>query len=161
MAIKDQEIFGLIETIGDHYNQNVNNRYLRNIMLHLPLEKQTWDCIDSMIEISDYTRLQGYRFDELYDQIYAMALFISQVRKTILTNMKLYAGSSSNIPDREKILRDMAVSNLGSNLGILADKVNELFLKVIEIDQDEHTGRRTEYEKMPELAEVGRLLVSD
>jgi len=159
MAIKEQEIFGLIEQIGDHYRQNISNRHLRNVLHHLPLEKRTWDCIDNMIEISDYTRLQGYRFDELYDQIYAMATFISRVRTTILPNLKTYA--SANVPDRDKILRDMAFSNLGSNLGILADRVNELFLKVIELDKVEHRGQKTEYDKMPELADVGRLLVSE
>ncbi len=160
MAVKDQEIFGLIETIGDHYRSNVNNRYLRNVLLHMPLDKRTWDCIDSMIEISDYNRLQGYRYDELYDQIYAMACFIAEVRKTILPNLKSFKSSPVNLSDRDKILRDMAISNLGSNLGILADKVNELFLKVIELDKNEHPGGKTEYDKMPELAEVGRLLVS-
>lgn len=161
MAIKEQEIFSLIETIGDHYNKNINNRHLRNILLHMPMDKGTWDKIDRMIEISDYTRMQGYRFDEIYDQIYAMATFISKTRTTVLPNLKSYSASAGNVPDRDKLLRDMAISNFGSNLGILADRVNELFLKVIELDKDEHPGRKTEYEKIPELAEVGRLLVSD
>lgn len=151
----------MIESIGDHYRQNINNRYLRNVMLHLPLEKRTWDLLDGLVEISDYTRMQGYRYDELYDRIHAMAYFISQVRTTILPNLKAYAGSSAGDSDRDKILRDMAVSNLRSNLGILADKVNELLLRVIELDKEEHPFDKTEYEKIPEMAEVGRLLVSD
>lgn len=161
MAIKEQEIFGLIESIGDHYTKNINNRHLRSLLLYMTLDKRTWDRIDNLIEISDYTRVQGYRFDELYDQIYAMAFFISQARTEVLPRVKSYSASAGNISDRDKLLRDMAISNFGSNLAILADKVNELFLKVIELDKNEHPGRKTEYEKIPELSEVGRLLIAE
>ncbi|MBN2049161.1 MAG: hypothetical protein JW760_01850 [Spirochaetales bacterium] len=159
MPIKEQEIFGSIEAIGDHFRLNIFNRHLRNILLHMPLDKGVWDNVEKLIEISDYTRLQGYRYDELYEQIYSMAVFISQVRKTVLPGLK-GGSSSAAASDRDKILRDMAVSNLGSNLGILADKINELFLKVIELDKQEHPTGKKEYDRIPELAELGRLLVS-
>jgi hypothetical protein len=66
------------------------------------------------------------------------------------------SGASSG-PDR--VLRDMAVNNFSSNLQLFADLVNELYIKLVELDKIDAKGRRPLYLNMPELQDIGRMLV--
>jgi len=53
----------------------------------------------------------------------------------------------------------MAVNNFGSNLQLLADLLNELFVCLVELDKAEAKGRRPLYMSIPELKDIGRMLV--
>ena len=54
----------------------------------------------------------------------------------------LASGGNERVGASDKVFRDMAITNFGPNLKILADKVNELYVKVVAIDK-ESAGRRT------------------
>jgi hypothetical protein len=53
----------------------------------------------------------------------------------------------------------MAINNFGSNLSVLADLVNDLFLKTVMADKEDHQTKRPEYMLLPELKELGDYLV--
>ncbi|MBA7553849.1 hypothetical protein ES705_46453 [subsurface metagenome] len=57
------------------------------------------------------------------------------------------------------ILRKMAINNFGANLGIFADIINELYIKTVALDKEEHQGQRAVYERIDELKNVGQLLI--
>jgi hypothetical protein len=57
------------------------------------------------------------------------------------------------------ILRKMAIDNFGANLSIFADITNELYVKTVALDKEEHQGQRAVYERIDELKEVGQLLI--
>jgi hypothetical protein len=65
--------------------------------------------------------------------------------------------SDPSAPD--KVLRDMAVNNFSSNLQVFADLVNELFVKLVDIDKTRAKGRAPLYTQLAEVSNVGRLLV--
>lgn len=160
VPVKNNDIMTLIERIGEHYRTNIGNRYIRAAFRELPLTQQAWSMIESITEKSEYYNLQGYHYDELYERIMALAEFIYHARKEIaprLRNLLSYGGA---VPvGNERILRDMAVNNFGSNLAIMADMVHQLYSMTVDIDINEHKGRTPAYKQIPGLSEIGRYLV--
>jgi hypothetical protein len=104
-------------------------------------------------------KLHGYRFDELYSGMVALATYIYKVRKEVYPYLKnSLVGKSSG---DEKILQMLAVDNLKTNMSVLADDVSDLYLRVVQLDKDSHQVKRPVYERMPELQTMGQLLTSD
>jgi hypothetical protein len=161
MLLKNPEIFASIEKIGEHFRTNISNRFTRRALATMTLDPGSWNLIEAMTENVDNYRYQGYHLDELYSQILALARFVYQARKQIVPNLRFLAGTGS--PDRvsesDRIFKDMAVNNFGSNLKVLADGLNELYVKVAEIDRESAGTKPPVYSKIPELREVGRYLV--
>jgi hypothetical protein len=163
MQIKDPEIFALIDRIGDHYRTNIANRYVRVALNSVMLDANTREQLEALTEKVDNFRFQGYYFDELYQQILAAARFIYQTRRQVLPNVRALSSVSvdprTGLRDSDKVLRDMAFANLGPNLKVLADQVNELYLKTIAFDKQYMGETDAVYRHLPELAEIGRYLV--
>ncbi len=159
MQVKNAEIFSLIETIGQHYRNNLGNRYLRRAMTSMVLEPGTWNLIELLTEKSENYRYQGFHYDELYQQIVAIARFIFEARTSILPNLRHLVGPTAG--DSDRVYREMAINNFGANLKILADYVNELYVKTVSLDKEASGAKPAAYTRMPELAELGRYLVAD
>ena len=156
--VRDARVIRLIERIGEHYRTNISNRFIRPALLQLPLEKQCWDLIEILTEKLEQYRYQGFHLDELYRQIVACSRFVAVTRREMVPTLRNRLSGSSG-PDR--VLRDMAVNNFGSNLQLFADLVNELYVCLVEIDKAEAKGRRPLYMSIPELQDIGRLLVGN
>jgi hypothetical protein len=157
MQIRDAQVIRLIERIGEHYRTNISNRFIRPALLQLPLEKQSWDLIEILTEKIEQYQYQGYHLDELYRQIAAAARFVALTRRELVPTLRNRLGGGSSGPD--KVLRDMAVNNFASNLQLFADLVNELYINLVELDKLDAKGRRPLYMQLPEMADIGRMLV--
>jgi len=157
VQIRDAQIVRLIEQIGAHYRTNISNRFVRPALLQLPIDKSTWDQIDILTEKLEQFRYQGFHLDELYRQISAAARFVAVARREFVPSLRNRLGSSQGGVDR--VLREMAVNNFGSNLQLFADLLNELFVKLVEMDKLDSKGRRPLYMQIPELGDIGRQLV--
>ena len=158
MPVKDIETFNLIEKLGEHYRVNINNRYLRSALISMDLPPSSRNAVEALTERSEYYRLQGYRFDELYAGIMGAALFIYKARTEILPNLKFHIKTPTD--RNEKILQDMAIENFKTNLGILADDVNDLYLRAVQLDKESHKVKKPVFERTPELETLGQLLTS-
>jgi len=159
MQVKDSEVLRLIERIGEHFRSNISNRYIRPALLHLPLENQVWDMIETLTEKVEQFRYQGFHLDELYRQLAASARFIALARRELVPTLRSRLGSGPRIADSDKVLRDMAINNFASNLKLFADMLNELYVKLVELDKGSSAGRVPLYMQMPELENIGRQLV--
>jgi hypothetical protein len=157
VQIRDAQIIRLVERIGEHYRTNISNRFIRPALLQLPLEKQSWDLMEILTEKIEQYRYQGFSLEELYQQIIAAARFVSITRRELAPSIRFRLTGSSSGPD--KVLRDMAVNNFASNLQVFADLVNELYVTLVEIDKAEAKGHRPIYLSVPDLQEIGRMLV--
>ena len=156
--IRDAHVVRLIERIGEHYRTNISNRFIRPALLQLPLEKQSWDLIEVLTEKLEQYRYQGFHLDELYRQIIAASRFVAVTRRELVPSLRARLAIMSS-SGADKVLRDMAVNNFGSNLQLLADLLNELFVSLVEIDKADAKGRKPLYMSIPELKDIGRLLV--
>ena len=161
MAVRDTEMFRIIERLAEHYNANINNQYLRKAFVNLTIDRVGWERIDRLTTISDYDRAQGFSFMELYERILSMARFIGKSRQEVQPSLRRLLGGRSGAGsfDPEKLRIDMAISNFGSNLSVLADLLNELYLKVVELDKQSHNAKSPVYTRIPELKNIGRMLV--
>ena len=159
--IRDAQIVRLIERIGEHYRTNISNRFIRPALLQLPLEKQSWDLIEILTEKLEQFRYQGFHLDELYRQIIAAARFVSITRRDLVPTLRNRLSGGGGGAPSDRVLRDMAVNNFGSNLQVFADLVNELYVNLVELDKLEAKGKRPLYMSIPELQDIGRLLVGN
>jgi hypothetical protein len=159
MQIKNPEIFSALESIGEHYRSNISNRFTRRAISSMVLDPGTWSQIEEMTEKLENYRYQGYHFDEIYGQILAMARFVYHARHDLLPNLRMLASGGDKGGGSDAIFRDMAIANFGPNLKILADKVNELYVKVVAIDKESVGNKAPVFSQMPELREIGRYLV--
>jgi hypothetical protein len=158
MQIRDAYIIRLIERIGEHYRTNIANRYIRPALLQIPLEKQCWDMLEVLTKKNEQYQYQGFDLDELYRQIAAAARFVALTRHDLIPGLRNRLGTVSYTgPD--KVFRDMALNNFASNLQLFSDLVNELFVKLVELDKIDSKGHMPLYVRMPELSDIGRLLV--
>jgi hypothetical protein len=158
VPIKDPEIYRIIEKIGDHYQNNVSNRFIRKALVILELAQSDLDRLDNLTSKTEYYKQQGFQYDELYEMVLAAAHFIHEARTKMVPNLKgilAHAGS-----DQDRVLRDMAAQNFPVNLAILSDLVNELYMKTTSLDRAEHEKKRPVYERIPELKDLGRYLVN-
>ena len=160
MQIKTPEVFVAIEGIGEHFRTNISNRFTRRGISSLILDPETWNRIEDLTEKVENFRYQGYHFDEIYSQILAMARFVYQAKHDLLPNIRFLAsGGNDHVGASDKVFRDMAIANFGPNLKILADKVNELYVKVAAIDRGNAGIKNPVFNQIPELKEIGRYLV--
>ena len=165
MAIKEPDIYKIVQKISDHYQNNISNRFMRKALLILELPQSEWDRLDGLTAKSDYYKTQGFQFDELYEMVLAAAHFIYQARQKLIPNLKAIVQSAraargrEGPSDKDMILRDMAVHNFPVNLGILTDLINELYVRTASQDRQAHGKKPPIYEKIPELKELGRYLV--
>jgi hypothetical protein len=158
MNIKDPEIFKIIESIGDHYQNNISNRFIRKLLLVLDLPQAEWDRLDGLTTKSEYYKNQGFQFEELYDMVIAAAHFVHQARTRLVPNIKAMVVHGGT--DADRVLREMAAQNFPPNLGVFCDLINELYVRTTDLDKDAHDKTRPVYERIPELKDIGRFLVN-
>ena len=158
MQIRDANIMRLIERIGEHFRANISNRYIRPGLLQLPLEKQIWDLLEKLTEKVEQYRYQGFDLYELYHQVLAAAQFVAVTRKEMVPALRSRLGGGGS-GDADKVLRDMAVANFASNLQVFADLVNELYIKLVELDKNAAKGKKPLYLTIPEIQDIGRMLI--
>ena len=157
MPIKDPDIYRIMEKIGDHYQNNVSNRFIRKALVVLDLQQSEWDRLDNLTAKSEYYKQQGFQFDELYEMVLAAAHFIHEARDEDAAQHQGDARRRA-ATDKERVLRDMAAQNFPVNLEILADLMNELYMKTTILDKAAHEKKRPVYERIPELKELGKLV---
>jgi hypothetical protein len=166
MSTRDEELFKIIEKLQNHYHNNLTNRFIRKALLLMKVPTGTWDALGRLTEKSDFFKIQGYKFKELYEQIFAAATFIYHARTDVLPRLKSLLGEGTSTvfsrqkPDaaKDKILLEMAINNFPANLGVFADLVNELYVRAAKLDRADHPKGKPVYEHMPELKELGKLL---
>jgi hypothetical protein len=160
MQIKDEEIIQKIEKLGEHYRNNISNRFVRPALLHLTLDNQAWDLIENLTEKPDQISTHGVHLAELYRQIEAAARFVSLARTDLAPTLRLRLSPSLRGAS-DRVLLEMAINNFSSNLRLFADMLNELYIKVVQLDVQEAGKHPPLYQQMPELKELGRLLVGE
>lgn len=160
MMIHDATIIEAIEKVADHYNTNIATRFLRPLLAGILSDSDLSRRIADITEHSEAVATQGVHIDELYSQIHAMARFIYLVRLEILPNLRILSGGGPGKgSDANHVYREMAMNNFGANLKVLADYVNELYLKTVNYDKTKAGSGKPVYRTIPGLDEIGRYLV--
>ena len=160
MLVDDRIIAEIVVRIGRHYNENIATRFLR------PLFAQILSNIDLSRHIVDLTEhsedfvLQGFHLDDLYYDIIALSRFIYLVRRDVLPNINSITEANTKMATADKVYRNMAFSNLGPNVDILASLVLELYHATIEYDKKNSINGKEVSRRISGLADVERLLTN-
>ena len=164
-SLRNEEISKIVEKIRDHFHTNLNNRYIRKALLLMRVPRGTWDAIARLTEKTDFYKIQGYPYKELYEQIHAAATFVHHAKLEVTPRLReLLSGGTRTVFSREKgdedkVLLEMAINNFPANLGVFSDLIDALYVKTVEQDKADHPNERPVFERMPELKEIGRLLI--
>jgi hypothetical protein len=116
--------------------------------------------MDILLSRSESYKITGYLLEELYRGILGLAMWSYKARTEFLPRMK-YQLSGDSMPQTDRIREQMAMENLKSNLSILADEINNLYVKTVAADKLSHVRKPPVFQRMKELENLGQLLTSD
>ncbi|MDR0706743.1 MAG: hypothetical protein LBF60_02520 [Treponema sp.] len=133
MKVSDADIIALIESLNNHYQTNIASRFMKPLLLQLPVKKWVWDTIDSFVQNNALFDCQRFNYDDLYQQLLAFSHFIIATRRQLLPVLRNHTLRFSG-PD--KILMDMAVNTFPSNINLLAEYTKQLYYKLVEFDKE-------------------------
>jgi hypothetical protein len=159
MQIQDPQVIRLIDRIGQHYRTNIANRFIRPFLLLLPLDNTARNAIENFMEKGSQFSYQGYEVEDLYHQIAAAAQFVFYARRD-MPSIRSRQDMGHSLGGSDRILREMALNNLNSNLKVLADLLYELYIKLVELDKAENQ-RNPIYTQISDLADIGHQLVGN
>ena len=111
MPVFDYEIYHQLDELKKLYGSNMSNSFIRSALISLDLPYEIRNGIEGITDKLDFYKHQGYRFEELYNGIYGMALFIYRARVEVVPSLK-NSRALANVSDSEKILASMAADNL-------------------------------------------------
>ncbi len=154
------EIDRQIETVADRYDIIMSNSFLRKSLAKIVIPHEFQNGKDILLSRSENYRLNGYMFNELYRGILGMAMWVYRARTEVLPELK-YHLSDGNISPSDRVREQMALENINSNLGILTDELNNLYVHTVEADKASHKLKPPVYQRTPELENLGQLLTSD
>jgi len=156
--ITDDSVVRIIKQLGEHYKNNISNRFIRPVLLQLPFDEIFWGQVESLTERYGQTDYQGYHFDDLYRQIAALAKLVDAVRREVAPSLRYRIGS--NFPDKmDKVLRDMTINNFSANLQVFAGIIYELYTKLVELDTEASKGKPPVYKQYAELEDIKEKLL--
>jgi hypothetical protein len=159
MQVQDPQVIRLIDRIGQHYRSNIANRFIRPFLLLLPIDNTAWNTIEDFMEKESRFSYQGVELEDLYRQIAAAAQFVFLARRDMPSiRSRQDTGHSLSEPDR--VLREMTLNNLNSNLKVLADLLYELYIKLVELDKAKNP-RNPLYSQIPDLVDIGHRLIGN
>lgn len=123
-AIKDPEVLEAIKKLGEHFQTNVNNRYMRDIFVQLDVSDSDWRLIERLTSPRQIDDVQGYGLEQLYDGIIALAHFIYAARREAVPSIGnlIHHGTSP--------IEKMAIKNFPANLSSLSQMVYDLYKRV-------------------------------
>jgi len=160
MSVQDYEINTQIDRIADHVDTVLKNAFIRKSLSHITISHEYQSGMDILLSRSESYKVNGYLFDEIYRGILGLAMWSYRARTEMLPEMK-YLLSGESIPEIDRIREQMALDNLKSNLDILADEINNLYVKTVSLDKASHKKKPPVYKRMDELANLGQFLTSD
>ncbi len=133
-AIEDPDVLEAIKRLGEHFQTNVNNRYMRDILVQLEVSDSDWRLIERLTSPRQIDEVQGYGLEQLYDGIIALAHFIYTARREavpVIGNL-IHHGASPIVK--------MAIKNFPANLSSLSQMVYDLYKRVRGQDKESSGG---------------------
>ncbi|ULQ60707.1 hypothetical protein K7I13_05395 [Brucepastera parasyntrophica] len=160
MLVKDPNIQETIFKIADHYNTNIETRFISPLLAGVMSDTVLSHKINELMSHTEVFEEQGFYIDDLYYYIYALAQFIYLVRAEVLPGMN-FRPSIADGDDSNKVFRVMALSNFKANIQILADYTKELFQQAMEYDKAHSGKKKPTYESLPVISDIELFLTEE
>ena len=161
MLVDDRIIAEIVVRIGRHYNENIATRFLRPLFAQILSDIELSRRIVDLTEHSEDFVLQGFHLDDLYYGIIALSRFIYLVRRDVLPNINSITESNTKRATADKVYRNMAFSNLGPNLSLMASMVLELYHATLKYDKKMTEHGKTVASRITALSDIERMLKNE
>ena len=138
----------------------LKNAFVRKSLSRITIEHEFQAGMDILLSRSESYKVNGYLFDELYRGVLGLAMWSYKARTEFLPQMK-YQLSGETMPQTDRIREQMALENLKSNLSILSDEINNLYVRTVAADKLAHRRKPPVFQRLKELESLGQLLTSD
>jgi hypothetical protein len=123
-AIDDPEVLEAIKRLGEHFQTNANNRYMRDILVRLDVSDSDWRSIERLTSPRQIDSVQGYGIEQLYDGIIALAHFVYSAQREVVPAIGNF------IPHGASPIVKMAIKNFPANLSSLSEMTYDLHKRV-------------------------------
>lgn len=160
MPVQNYDINQQIDKLADQHDIILNNASIRKAMSRISIPHEYQSGMDILMSRSEAYKVNGYLFDELYRGIMGLAMWSYRARTEVLPELK-YHLTGNHKSEMERLKEQMALENMGSNLAILTDEINNLYILTVEADKASHSKKPPVYTRMKELAGIGQYLTSD
>ena len=160
MSVQDYDVNTKVDRIADHVDTILKNGFIRKSLSRIEIAREYQSGVDILLSRDEHYKVNGYLFDELYRGILGLAMWSYLARTEMMPEMK-YQLSGKSIPQMDRLREQMALDNLKSNLDILADELNNLYIKVVALDKASHRKKPPVFKRMKELGSLGMFLTSD
>ena len=160
MPVQNYDINQKIEKLAHQHDIILNNASIRKAMSRIVIPHEYQSGMDILMSRSEAYRVNGYLFDELYRGIIGLAMWAYKARTEVLPELK-YHMSGDHKSEMDRLKEQMALENMGSNMTILTDQINNLYRLTMEADKAAHSKKAPVYTRMKELADIGQYLTSD
>lgn len=137
---KQEEIKECINEIRKHFDSNLNNKYVKNILLKLDLPSEVRHNMSIVLDYKTLYFDSKGTLEDIYNSIIAISHFIKEIKIKVIPSIESYASESflvsSGIKDQnEKILYKMAIKNYYMNIKLLARLILKLLKMCIDYDE--------------------------
>ena len=161
MALQES-IKQLINELRTHYETNLNNKYVKNILLKLDISLDMRHNMNIILDDKTLYFDSKGTIDDIYSSIRSITYFIKEIKVRVLPNIYSYTGnsfftSSGNKDPNDKILFQMAVKNYPMNIKLLAKIALNLLKLVYEYDKT-NFPKNPAYEQFSNLNEIFNFL---
>lgn len=160
MAVQDYEINTQIDMIMNHVDIILKNAFIKKSLSGIVISHEFQSGMDVLLSRSENYKVNGYLFDEIYRGILGLAMWSYRARTEMLPELK-YHLSGETKSEIDRLREQMALDNLKSNLDILADHINNLYIKTVTLDKASHKRKPPVYKRIEELGNLGQYLTSD
>ncbi len=158
MIVENKMISEVIMDLSKHYKDNIATRFLSPLFSEILADTSIARRISDITEHSEDFLMQGYHLNDLYLNILALAQFVFLVRREVLPNLSSLTEENTRFATSDKVYRTMAFNNLPSNIRILADYINDLYVLTKSYDK-KTSPKGCVADTIPELELIGKYLV--
>jgi hypothetical protein len=137
-VIDDPETLEAVKRLAEHFQANVNNQHLRDILIQLDVSDSDWRMIERLTSPRQIDDIQGYALEQMYDGIIALAHFVYTARREAVPAI------SKVIPHEASPIVKMAIKAFPANLATLSDMVLDLYQRIRGQAGDVAPGRHFE-----------------
>lgn len=138
--VRQDEIRRQLGEIRTHFEKNLNNKYVKNVILKLDMPTNAKHDMNIIMDSKALYLDSKGTIEDLYNSVKAITLFIKEVKSRVIPNIYSYVDGGflnpgSNKDPNDKILSQMAVKNYPMNISILGRMLHDLLTMIMDYDE--------------------------
>ena len=123
-----------VKDIQNHYNTNINNKYVKNSLLRMDVPLHVQQNKDFLLKGDLYYIDSRGAVEDLYMGVAATMDYIDMIVKHVMPHVTFTGADFVAKDANERVMAQMAMKNYGMNVEIFRKKVCDFFTMLTEYD---------------------------